>query len=255
MIIVDSREKEKIRKYLVLKGLKFKVEALPVGDYICSDDKNPEDRIVIERKNIGDLISSVGDGRLEKQMRNMSSEKFPVLLVTGSVKDVKGLPFKVDPKLVEQVISKAVVNYGFRSVVWIVSGFKDTKLEGLKFVVDAMNLVSKGGLDKMEDRKWVKKYDERIDAVRVLLGVPVNVAVNLLNKFGNVMSVISATDRQLLSVEGMGVTRLKYMKFVMKEKMKSGKMKNDKSNDNKSNKHNDKKMKRKVKVGDKIVWI
>jgi ERCC4-type nuclease len=47
------------------KGVLFSVENLPLGDAIYSH--NNEDRIVIERKNVADLLASIKDGRYEEQ--------------------------------------------------------------------------------------------------------------------------------------------------------------------------------------------
>jgi ERCC4-type nuclease len=71
-IRVDSREQELIRlcKHFIetgpmYKGLEIVVESLPIGDVILSE--NEVDKIIIERKSLGDLSSSIKDGRYEEQ--------------------------------------------------------------------------------------------------------------------------------------------------------------------------------------------
>lgn len=71
-IKIDSREKElqnKISFYITtipaFRNLKVIVESLPIGDIIIS--KNNEDVLIIERKSVNDLLSSIKDGRYEEQ--------------------------------------------------------------------------------------------------------------------------------------------------------------------------------------------
>ena len=72
IIKVDNREQELLKQInqLVLftpsfKQLKVEVASLPLGDIIISDDN--EDKIIIERKCLNDLLASIKDGRYEEQ--------------------------------------------------------------------------------------------------------------------------------------------------------------------------------------------
>ena len=51
--------------------LLLKVEMLPLGDIIISDDDDNE-LIIIERKSISDLLASIKDGRYEEQSYRLS---------------------------------------------------------------------------------------------------------------------------------------------------------------------------------------
>jgi len=71
-IKIDNRENELIEqiKNLVLfipsfKQIKVLVENLPLGDVIIANDS--EDKLIIERKSINDLLASIKDGRYEEQ--------------------------------------------------------------------------------------------------------------------------------------------------------------------------------------------
>lgn len=72
IIKIDTREQELLTniKKLVLfipifKQLKVETENLPLGDIIIADDK--EEKLIIERKTISDLLASIKDGRYEEQ--------------------------------------------------------------------------------------------------------------------------------------------------------------------------------------------
>ena len=72
LIKSDTRESALLQMILtqtstipVFKNIKIKSETLPIGDIIISDDT--EDKLIIERKSIADLLSSIKDGRYEEQ--------------------------------------------------------------------------------------------------------------------------------------------------------------------------------------------
>lgn len=60
-LIVDSRETSIIH---LLNETDFKIEALPCGDFLFEDDHM---RLLVERKTLGDLQSSIKDGRYREQ--------------------------------------------------------------------------------------------------------------------------------------------------------------------------------------------
>jgi ERCC4-type nuclease len=49
----------------IFKQIKIVTENLPLGDFIIADEK--EDKIIIERKTISDLLASIKDGRYDEQ--------------------------------------------------------------------------------------------------------------------------------------------------------------------------------------------
>jgi ERCC4-type nuclease len=72
-LVVDCREKELIKQInqQVLftpqfKKIKIVIENLPIGDILIKNDDD-EDELIIERKTISDLLSSIKDGRYDEQ--------------------------------------------------------------------------------------------------------------------------------------------------------------------------------------------
>jgi len=72
IIKVDTRESDLLRhinglvaNIPIFKQLIIKSETLPIGDIIIADEN--EDKLVIERKSITDLLASIKDGRYEEQ--------------------------------------------------------------------------------------------------------------------------------------------------------------------------------------------
>jgi crossover junction endonuclease MUS81 len=82
IIKVDNREHELLKQInqLVLfipsfKQLKVETANLPLGDIIISDDT--EDKIIIERKCLNDLLASIKDGRYEEQSYRLNGLNHP----------------------------------------------------------------------------------------------------------------------------------------------------------------------------------
>jgi ERCC4-type nuclease len=75
IIKIDNREQELIVAINSIsdigKEIQVKVEMLPLGDIIISDDDNNE-LIIIERKSISDLLASIKDGRYDEQSYRLS---------------------------------------------------------------------------------------------------------------------------------------------------------------------------------------
>jgi ERCC4-type nuclease len=72
IIKIDTRESALLQQITTqlsfvpaFKSLEIKTETLPIGDIIINDGK--EDRLIIERKSINDLLASIKDGRYEEQ--------------------------------------------------------------------------------------------------------------------------------------------------------------------------------------------
>ena len=78
LIEVDYREKKliKLLKSLLnlykFKNIEIEVKNLPLGDIIIKEDENSE-LLIIERKSINDLASSIRDGRYKEQSLRLSN--------------------------------------------------------------------------------------------------------------------------------------------------------------------------------------
>ena len=73
IIKVDIREHDLLLQFKFLvenipifKQLIIKTEVLPIGDVIITDDAG-EEKLIIERKSVSDLLASIKDGRYEEQ--------------------------------------------------------------------------------------------------------------------------------------------------------------------------------------------
>ena len=97
IVKVDVRESDllqQINQLLVnvpiFKNIVVKSEVLPIGDIIIADDK--EDKLIIERKSVNDLLASIKDGRYEEQSYRLNGSAYHnhniVYLIEGDVNKV-----------------------------------------------------------------------------------------------------------------------------------------------------------------------
>ena len=153
-IKIDIREKDlinEINAYLEEKGLKkeltVKVETLPVGDIIIQ--KNEEVKLIIERKSVNDLLSSIKDGRYGEQSYRLNGIDHAnhniMYIIEGDIAKVNY--FKYRKGICEkQMLYSAIfsLNYykGF-SVIRTLS-LQETAL----FICNSANKLRKGELEK-----------------------------------------------------------------------------------------------------------
>jgi ERCC4-type nuclease len=106
IIKVDTRETDllqhlnhQVANIPVFKSITIQTETLPIGDIIICDDK--EDKLIIERKSVTDLLSSIKDGRYEEQSYRLNGLNHHnhniIYLVEGDVNRVNR--FKTDNKI------------------------------------------------------------------------------------------------------------------------------------------------------------
>lgn len=215
-LVVDSREQNNVRKVLDQYGIKYKLRTLDTGDYLIKNKEGHE--VLLERKQMTDFISSMMDGRLESQMRRMSQHPMPMLLLTGSFAEYRkyAKTTKLTADHVIGAVASCVVKYGLRCVMWVQSADNKPHATGVVLATRVMKKISEGKLDKIPPRKIKGKHSlPQVEILHILCGIPVNVAEELLTKFGSVRSVIDGNDEDLLTVRGMGRTRLLKMRKLL----------------------------------------
>lgn len=78
-LLIDNREPDNIIKYInylndVLENkIIIEIKSLDVGDYIFFDENENENIIIIERKSLSDLESSIKDGRYAEQSYRLTN--------------------------------------------------------------------------------------------------------------------------------------------------------------------------------------
>jgi ERCC4-type nuclease len=120
IIKIDTREcallqqiNNQISFVPIFKSIEVKTETLPIGDIIIND--GTEDKLIIERKTINDLLSSIKDGRYEEQSYRLNGLDHHnhniVYLIEGDVNRVNR--FKVDNNVEKLTAYSAMLSLNY----------------------------------------------------------------------------------------------------------------------------------------------
>jgi ERCC4-type nuclease len=96
-LLIDVREPKKIIEHLGIlnadKKYEIEVKQLEIGDYIIYDEKNDITLVIIERKSLADLESSIKDGRYKEQSFRLAGNELPnhniYYLIEGNIATYK----------------------------------------------------------------------------------------------------------------------------------------------------------------------
>ncbi|MEM5836659.1 MAG: ERCC4 domain-containing protein [Candidatus Aenigmatarchaeota archaeon] len=203
LILCDYREEEIIE---ILKKMDADVKEMDLGcgDFICSR------RIAIERKNYDDFVSSIIDGRLFEQAKNLK-ENFekPVILIEGFSNR------EINENALKAAVASLVVDYGIslvmtrnpldtaKTIYWIAKKEQQENKHEISFKVGK----------KPKDSKKIKEF-----IVASIPGISNVLSKRLLEHFGSVEKVFSAREEELMKVKGIGKNLAKKIKKILSEK-------------------------------------
>jgi ERCC4-type nuclease len=119
-IKIDTREPDLLQQINhlqstipIFKNLVIKSETLPIGDIIIADDK--EEKIIIERKSVSDLLASIKDGRYEEQSYRLNGLNHHnhniIYLIEGDVSKVNR--FKTDNRVEKLTLYSAMFSLNY----------------------------------------------------------------------------------------------------------------------------------------------
>lgn len=120
LIKIDTRETalfQQIQKQIsfipVFKSIEIRSETLPIGDIIIGDGK--EDILIIERKSVADLLSSIKDGRYEEQSYRLNGLRHHnhniIYLIEGDVNKMNR--FKSDSSVEKLTLYSAMFSLNY----------------------------------------------------------------------------------------------------------------------------------------------
>ena len=201
-IIVDDRERL-IAKILHRKEVDIEIKRIEVGDFVISK------RVVVERKTVRDFVTSIIDRRLFTQIKNMKEyyEK-PVIVLEGS-EDIYSVR-NIHPNAIRGAIASVSVDYG---IPIIRTENADETAEML------IALARREQMEKKEislhKKKPISDSDVQLYVVSSLPMIGPSTAKRLLEYFGTIEKVFTASENELIKVEGIGKERAKKMRNLL----------------------------------------
>ena len=206
-IVADDREKKSgIPQLLKAIGIDLEIRTLPIGDYIVAPET------VIERKSVRDLVSSIFDGRLFDQCSRLKEHfQKPAILVEGNLDELDDIAD--NPMIFYGATSTIVMEFGI-PVIPTPSATHTAKL------LCAMAAARKDGAARGPYIKKIRKsQDVRQQQLAILCSLPgvgEKFAARMLERFGSPLAALTATSADLLKVDGMGESRAKRIRDVLK---------------------------------------
>ena len=209
-VIVDDREsKSEVIKFLSeTKNVSVDIKRLSLGDYLV------DNRLIFERKTLNDFALSIIDGRLFSQAIRLASSKYnSVLLLEGTGKE-----------LTETGIRREAMQ-GALIAVSIVLGIpvlrSKSPSESAQLILYAARQIKSlaRGAVQRHGRRPKGKRKKQLFILQGLPGIGSERAARLLNEFGSVEAIITATSEELQSVEGIGENIAERIKWVIREEL------------------------------------
>ncbi|MDH2901292.1 MAG: DEAD/DEAH box helicase [archaeon] len=192
IVYVDTRELAQFVDKLRHRGALVEVKQLDIGDFVASNE------IVIERKTIDDFVKSVYDGRLFKQIANMSNKyPRPILVIQGERKDLSGIGESAFYGAVASIVSD------FKVPIFFAPSERDV-IEIVYHIARREQIEKKKETKIREGRKPVTLADTQRYVVSGIPGVSAVLADRLLSKMTTVERLFSANELELRNVEGIG---------------------------------------------------
>jgi DNA excision repair protein ERCC-4 len=194
-VVADDRERNSgvVEQLGSAHGLRVTVRRLDVGDYLLNG------RIVVERKTIADLAASLADGRLFTQAcRLAAGDWIPAMVIEGAVaaRDAPGVS--------REAVQGAMVSLAlFLGIPCLRSADPAETARLLRYIADQMRRKAVLGVHRPGYRpRGARK--RRLFVLQGLPGVGPARAESLLEAFGSLESVFTASETELAAVPGMG---------------------------------------------------
>lgn len=211
-IIIDDREKDEVIDLLIEKletanryledkeRINFMVRRIEVGDYLLPDS------IAIERKDVGDFVNSLISGRIWSQVKNIKEYETPILVITNWPLRWKSMYFSKS-NYIHKSFDGALFSI-LKSFSIPILPLEDDETF-VEFLIAAIKQLKKKDSKKRRriHLKKRKAKNKKQEIENIILGIPkvgLSKAQALLNHFGTVYNIFSASIDELQEVKGIG---------------------------------------------------
>lgn len=214
-VVIDHREPELFRTLFADHDI-VSTEQLTCGDFLV------DGQWVFERKTIPDLCRSLVDGRLFKQgLHLLQSEQHPVVILEGRSSDIKECGVR------REAVQGALITLSiFFGLPVLRSLEPEETVRLIRYTVEQGVRFAEGGVQRAGYRPKGKKA-RQLYVLQSLPGIGKKRAEALLEHFGGIEAVMSATENELSEVEGIGDPTAEKIRNLVQETGVSYKVKNN----------------------------
>jgi ERCC4-type nuclease len=208
-ILVDDRERVdgKVLSALAARDdVTVEVARLEVGDY------RVERRVVVERKTVADFGASLIDGRLFRQVAALAlAPERAALIIEGDHQAWH------DTGVRREALQGALITIGvFFGVAILHSDAPEETARLLVYLGRQAQRTAQGGLPRPGYRPKGKRA-RQLFLLQGLPGVGPERAARLLERFGSVQAVVTASADELATVDGIGRKTAEKMRWAVQE--------------------------------------
>ncbi len=207
-IFIDNRESEAFDGLFRSYNADVERKQLEVGDFVCSD------RCIVERKTRDDFEASIIDGRLFRQLPNLTANYMRVVIIVEGEVNAE----RIRKEALLGAYATLITDFG-------VGLFFTRNVEKTAELVYAIAKHEQLA-EKRPNRLFAKRKTHTISQtqraiVETFPMIGPKHAKALLEHFGNIENMINASEQELKEVEGMGEKRAKAMRNIINEKYDS----------------------------------
>lgn len=210
-IICDSRESSSnVPKELsLIEGVNVQTETLEVGDYVVSTS------CAVERKSMDDFADTLtGERSLFEQIGDMvNNYDASILLLEGDINELFNR--NIHPNAIRGALTSLVLDFG---VSVLVSRSEEETANYLVSFAKREQLVQDGEVAAHGNKSTKSLAEEQKYIVSSIAEVGPVIAENLLERFGTVRDVMTASKSELMEVENVGATKAEQIITVLTEK-------------------------------------
>jgi ERCC4-type nuclease len=207
-IVVDNRESYWVIEKLTDLGVEVIKKTITPADYVISSE------YAVERKEFDDFMNSVFDGRLFEQVERLAKVyKKAYLLVEGPV--TQGLSRISNPLIFWGALSKIIIMTNI-SIIFTLNE-KHTAM----FLYSLAKKLQEGKKKRINIKHKPKTYtlkQRQISTLQSLPNIGPERSKKLLKKFLSLRKIFNASDKELLSVEGLGRKTVENIKEILDTK-------------------------------------
>ncbi len=185
-------------------GVNAEEKRLSIGDYRINNS------IVVERKTTKDLVVSIIDGRLFSQASRLKRfVERPVIVIEGT--DLYHTGYAIAPQAIKGAITSL-------SITWSIPVILSRDAEGTaQFLIMAgiQDVEYCAGFVKRPGRKPKRMEKLKLHLLQGFPNIGPKIAKRMLDRFGSIERIITADERELALVEGIGRKRALMIKRLV----------------------------------------
>lgn len=183
---------------------------LPIGDYVCSD------RAVVERKSESDFASSIMDGRLFPQIKELSAYEKPILLIE---KNGSG-PSRIHPNAIRGAFASLALDFNIPII--FSQSFIDTA--GIIFQIAKREQVDDNRTVSIRQKAGIISMESHQEfLVAGLPNISTVLAKRMLSHFKTPQKIFSASEKELQEIEGIGEEKAKKISELLNREYENDK--------------------------------